>query len=562
MTTPKELQISAALQTLADDSNLSIRAAARLYNVSERTLRRRRNYGLSRQASHTHQQLLSPAQEEVFVDWIVTLEANGHAPTHNTLREMAGQISIENGGTGTIGKKWLQSFFQRHSEVHTKKAVRIDNDRATGANKDDLTTFFELFQRCRATNKVATENVWNMDETGTQLGASTHYKVAGTSSTSKTYKKAPKSRQWVTTIETVSATGKYARCLIIFKGATLQTSWFSDTEIPDWKYCCSENAFTTNKLGCQWLDEVFLPDTAPKIPNAPRILLLDNHGSHITVEFMWKCYQNKVHLIYMPPHTSHVVQPLDLSIFSRIKASYKAQIEELARFEDSIPIKKIRFVKYYNQARLDALTEHVITAGWRAAGLYPWNPLKVLNSKQILSNQQLSPKVSSKRRQISISETLKTPHNKRQLLDLRDTFISSDGTERVRRTLFTKIMRGYENLHFAEAQNKQQLAVQSNRISELVLQKQKKPVINNNERFANIEDVKKAHDLAVQEAEEKARKAKEAKARKDAAAAKKAANPAAADEAALKKASEQALQLQIEQMCSVFDVNDVVEEEE
>jgi Tc5 transposase DNA-binding domain len=76
----------------------------------ELTLRRRRNYGLSKRDSHAHQQLLSPAQEEVFAHWIVTLEADGHAPTHNTLREMAGQISLENGGPATMGKKWLRSF--------------------------------------------------------------------------------------------------------------------------------------------------------------------------------------------------------------------------------------------------------------------------------------------------------------------------------------------------------------------------------------------------------------------------------------------------------------------
>lgn len=90
MTDSRETHITAALQALADDPNLSNRAAAASYGLSERTLARRRNHGLSRRESHAHQQLLSPAQEEMFSHCIMTLEADGHTPIHNTLREMAG----------------------------------------------------------------------------------------------------------------------------------------------------------------------------------------------------------------------------------------------------------------------------------------------------------------------------------------------------------------------------------------------------------------------------------------------------------------------------------------
>ena len=559
MPTPMEIQIDAALQAYENDAQLSIRRAASLHKVSEATLRRRLNHGLTMAESQAHKQLLSPAQERLFVHWIVTLEADGHAPTHATMREMAGLIARESGGKQTVGKHWLERFFNRHPEVHSKSAMRIDNDRATGANKDALTAFFEHFHRCMMTHKVNKENIWNMDETGTQLGASTHYKVGGTSKTHKTYKKAVKNREWVTAVETVSATGKHIPCLIIFKGNTLQTSWFPTAEIPDWRYCVSENAFTTNKLGCRWLEEIFLPQTTPATPGAPRILLLDNHGSHVTVDFMWKAYQNNVHLIYMPPHTSHVVQPLDLAIFSRIKASYKAQIEALARFEDSVPIKKIRFVKYYNQARLEALSEHIICSGWRAAGLVPWKPSKVLNSKQILENQALptfSQKSPLKR---PTSPSFVTPRNANEVKKLRYEFFSDKNDERTRRKLFTKIATFVEKIHVAEAHNKQEIATQGSRIDELLRKKAGKSTIDSNETFGDIESVKEAYDNAVKEAEEKARKVEETKARKKALAAKKAANPGKYEEAALKRASEQAQQLQIEFMCTQFHVDDVVD---
>ena len=85
------------------------------------------------------------------------------------------------------------------------------------------------------------------------------------------------------------------------------------------------------------------------------MLFLDSHGSHVATQFMWDCFVNNVHLFYLIPYSSHVLQPLDLACFSAIKSWYRAQIADLARFEDSAPI-KLRFVGYYHKARDESLT--------------------------------------------------------------------------------------------------------------------------------------------------------------------------------------------------------------
>ena len=57
-----------------------------------------------------------------------------------------------------------------------------------------------------------------------------------------------------------------------------------------------------------------------KFSNHSRFLLLDGHGSHADVEFMWTCYQNKIACLYLLAHTSHILQPLDLAPFSEVKS--------------------------------------------------------------------------------------------------------------------------------------------------------------------------------------------------------------------------------------------------
>jgi hypothetical protein len=73
--------------------------------------------------------------------------------------------------------------------------------------------------------------------------------------------------------------------------------------------------------------------------------------------------EHKVHLLYLPAHTSHLLQPLDLAPFSVLKSQYRRQITKLSTLNDAAPVKKERFVVAYNQAREEGLSDRVIRAG-------------------------------------------------------------------------------------------------------------------------------------------------------------------------------------------------------
>ena len=132
---------------------------------------------------------------------------------------------------------------------------------------------------------------------------------------------------------------------------------------------------------------------------------------------MYECFRNDVKLVYLLPHSSHVLQPLDLACFSVIKSRYRAQIADLARYEDSAPIKKIRFIEYYHKARTEGLTASTIRSGWRAAGIIPWDPRKVIRSSQVAQNRTTNLPATpqtpqSRKRRLSINLSITTPQNK------------------------------------------------------------------------------------------------------------------------------------------------------
>jgi DDE superfamily endonuclease/Tc5 transposase DNA-binding domain len=497
MTAFFEQKIAQALEDLDNQRFPSVRAAAKAHNIPPTTLNRRIKGGISKQEARTTQQLLSQHQEELLVKWILDLEAGGFAPSHGQIREMAALVSKDSGGPENIGVNWVHRFLKRWPRIHTKTGVKIDAQRLQNTTPEALEAWFKQFKAVQTTNQVELVDTWNMDETGTALGVCTNQTVVGDSSTTRSYKKSPENREWVSSIETVSATGRRTRSLIIFKGKSLQSTWFKHDKVPDWLYTTSENGWTSNDTGLRWLHDIFLPET--ERDGKPRILLLDGHGSHATTQFMWDCRQNNVHLVYLIAHSSHVLQPLDLSCFSVIKSRYRAQIADLARFEDSAPVKKIRFVEYYNKARNEGLTRQNILAGWAAAGISPWNPRKVIKSSQLAANNQINqpPPLAPGKSEISASEqVVATPRNRRELLKAIQTVSNEEAISRPVRHLLAKTSKAFDTLHHRHSEDSLQIEALQKKNDELAAKRKKKVAIDCNQVFADITRIKAAQEEA------------------------------------------------------------------
>jgi len=103
-------------------------------------------------------------------------------------------------------------------------------------------------------------------------------------------------------------------------------------------------------------------------------------ASHMDIEFMDECHNNKILCIYLPPHASQVLQPLDVSVFSPMKAGYKKVYtvnDELRRCATG---REAVVFQGYTLARNAALTEHNIRHGFSATGICPINRMKGLSS--------------------------------------------------------------------------------------------------------------------------------------------------------------------------------------
>jgi hypothetical protein len=87
---------------------------------------------------------------------------------------------------------------------------------------------------------------------------------------------------------------------------------------------------------------------------------------------------NKIDLLVLPPHTSHVLQPLDISIFQPLKRALATETDRLAAL-DSGRIPRVEWTEAYIRGREKAFTSKNIQTGWKATGLWPLSAFEVLN---------------------------------------------------------------------------------------------------------------------------------------------------------------------------------------
>lgn len=84
----------------------------------------------------------------------------------------------------------------------------------------------------------------------------------------------------------------------------------------------SDNGWITKELFFEWF-KLFVQTISPI---RPVLLILDGHTSHITINVIEFARANEIHLLCLPSHTSHVVQPLDVGVFKSFKSFSKVCI--------------------------------------------------------------------------------------------------------------------------------------------------------------------------------------------------------------------------------------------
>ncbi|KAI1506883.1 DDE superfamily endonuclease [Pyrenophora tritici-repentis] len=197
-------------------------------------------------------------------------------------------------GAGQVGQKWPANFVKRTDSLRTCFNRAYDRQRAMCEDATLIKRWFKLVEEIKAEQGICDEDVYNFDEAGFMMGKiTTQLVITGSERRGRRKSIQPGNREWVTLIAAISAGGWSVPPFLIFAGQYHLSAWYEEDIPRDWAIAVSDNGWTNNELGVEWLKH-FNAHTQARTIGARRLLIIDGHRSHQSLEFQELCKENNI----------------------------------------------------------------------------------------------------------------------------------------------------------------------------------------------------------------------------------------------------------------------------
>ena len=154
---------------------------------------------------------LTSTEEKTLSSWIIDMDQRGLPPQISTVRYLAQLLlcaRLSSPQSAYVGEHWVTRYIKRHDELSSKYSRKYDYQRAKCEDPELIKGWFKRFHDAVEKYVILEQDIYNMDETGFQMGMISTAKVICGSETRASYAKTiqPGNREWVTAVVAVNAT--------------------------------------------------------------------------------------------------------------------------------------------------------------------------------------------------------------------------------------------------------------------------------------------------------------------------------------------------------------------
>ena len=372
-----ERQMLAALDSVIKDG-LSGNKAAVLHGVPPSTLKDRLSGRVAHGKKPGPAPYLTSKEEKELSDHLIYAARTGYGKTRRDVINLVEGYMLKKQPPKSVNLSngWWHNFKKRNPSLRLRCGDSTATVRMAAVNPENINDYFDLLQEIfdEYDFHEHPEAIYNMDETGMPLEPRPP-KIIAQKGQKKIRYQTSGQKQQITVIGCGSATGQAIPPFIIFAAKQVNYLW-TKNEVPGSRFAVSDKGWIDQGLFFYFLTEHFMTNA---VSHRPLLLLLDGHSTHFEPKSLQFARDNNIIIFCLPPHTTHVCQPLDCSLFRPLKEHWKQECHKFYQKNPGRVISKFNFCSIFRPTWLKAITPTNIVAGFRKAGVFP------LNRKVILS---------------------------------------------------------------------------------------------------------------------------------------------------------------------------------
>lgn len=399
------------------ENHKKIREVGRSYGIPESTLRKQLLLNKPCVEPLGRRPLFSAETELELKDYILNLCNLFYGLTPKELRRLvfkyaeAKQIKNSfNNELGLAGKDWLYCFLKRHPEIKLRQPEGTSINRIAAFNKEEVGLFYQNIEEIFKRHPFSPHKIYNQDETGITTVQKKCPKVYGPKGAKKVGAATSAERgRNITALFAANAAGNFIPPLMVYPRKRMSTQLQRNGPVGA-VYTCSSNGWSNEEIFLQWL--AHFKTHAHPTESEPVLLILDNHSSHVSLDIYNFCRANFIHMVSLPPHTSHRLQPLDLTFFGPLKNALYREYDCHLTTTGHQKITEYDVAELLNKAFMKTATMKNAISGFNAAGIFPFD------SNKFSENEFVS--ASTPNDQEIFVTSCETPQNGKNLTELTE----------------------------------------------------------------------------------------------------------------------------------------------
>lgn len=356
-----------ALEAVIADG-MSFKQAAEAYQVPKTTIYRK--YRGQNGDTLGRPPALNVVEENQIVNGMITAAEFGYPFTISELKRFVKHYLDRKGVRSVLknnlpGIEWCNLFLGRHDELRQRNSDNIKRVRAE-LGPEVICSYFDHLET--TLENVEADNIINYDETNLTDDPG-KIRVIVRRGVKHAHRTIDFSKSSTSVMFAATGSGLFLPPYIVYKAKNLYPEWLQGG--PDGCYY--------NRSETGWFDAPIFEDWFEKVAlvyfrrlNGKKVIIGDNLGSHLSLKVLQLCKTHNIHFVFLPPNSTHLLQPLDVAVFRSIKAAWRKILNEW-KLQNRGCLPKTEFPRLLRKTIESINNGANVLAGFRACGIIPVN---------------------------------------------------------------------------------------------------------------------------------------------------------------------------------------------